>query len=75
MAQYRVNFARIGQNFNVAPLVIEADGRDDLAMAIGDFVNHLRTELIGGDLDDNMLGGRLTGENGANYGTFTVIEL
>ncbi|WP_086559949.1 hypothetical protein [Streptomyces africanus] len=80
MTQYRVNFARIGQDFNVAPFVTEAEDRTELELNIGEYVNSSRTaqlnrEVIGGGLDDNGLGGRLFGESGEDYGTFTVISL
>ncbi|QDN64481.1 hypothetical protein [Streptomyces sp. S1D4-14] len=80
MAKYRVSFARIGREFNVAPLVTEASDRTELELNIGDYVNSSRTaqrnrEVIGGGLDANGLGGYLLSEAGENYGTFTVVEL
>lgn len=80
MTQYRVEFTRIGQDHNVAPLVTEAADRTELALNIGEYVNSSRTaqrnrEVIGGDVHDDMRGGYLLSEAGEDYGTFTVIKL
>jgi len=75
MKKFRIDFTCTSPDFTVGPLVTEAEDRTELALNIGDHVNHGRRDIVGGDVDDDMLGGYVTGENGEDYGTFTVTEL
>jgi hypothetical protein len=75
MTAYRIDFAPVGQDFNAKPAIITADDRDELIQELAWYVNHVSRGTIGGDLNDDMRGGRLINDNEADCGTFTVTAL
>ncbi|GAA2628083.1 hypothetical protein GCM10010411_76690 [Actinomadura fulvescens] len=69
---YRIDFERIGANYDIAPATLTASDPGELAAAIHDYAQRYRPGYLQVDLTRDLLGGQLHQGIGDLLGTFTV---